>query len=384
MVRSNTDWLGFAGARGIGREEFAAVERVLSKRTLYRGAGLSQPEEVDLLERELETLLARGYAVAMNSGTSALVAALKAAGVGSGDEVVIPTYGWLTDVSAVLSLGAVPVLAPVGEDLNLDPARLAEALGPRTKAVVAVGACGLAVDFASLRAATRGVVLIDDACQSLGARNGPRAIGDVEIVSFQAFKIVTGGEGGALLTDDAALYKRAVEYHDAGLSRFAKTPPDAMKPHGIGLNLRMPEIVAALVRAQLGRLKTTLDRLASAQSELVGVFADSGLDLRPREAAPGSDNRTYVVLASPSESLARHVSACLREDGCPITTAEADALHGLTGWAEYLERGGFPHRVVDREASRSVLARVLTLPVNWERSDERIEQLRRSLARARA
>jgi dTDP-4-amino-4,6-dideoxygalactose transaminase len=386
MDPSSTDWIGFAGARGIGREELSAVERVLSRRTLYRGAGLAPPEEVDALERELESSLGRRHAVAVNSGTSALVAALEAANVGVGDEVVVPAYGWLTDVSAVLSVGAVPVLAPVDEDLNLDPTRLPEALGPRTKAVIAVGACGLAADFAPLREATkdRGIVLIDDACQSLGARARSGTSSDVEILSFQSFKIVTGGEGGALLTDDAALYERAVEYHDAGLSRFARSRArGGNKPRGIGLNLRMAELVAAVVRVQLGRLRATLEQLASAHQELAQAFEDAKLDLRVRQAAPGADNRTYVVLVSPSEELAQEVSARLREEGCPITTAADDALHCSTGWIEYLEGEGFEHRVVEGRATRSVLGRVLTLPVNWQRSDVRIEQLRRGLARAR-
>ena len=383
----SSDWLGFPGARGIGREELDAVARVLSSRTLYRGAGIVPPQEVDALERELEDALARRHAVAMSSATSALVAALVAAGVGAGDEVVVPSYGWLTDVSAVLSLGAVPVLAPIGEDLNLDPARVAQALGPRTKAVIAVGACGLAVDFGPLRAATkgRGVVLIEDACQSLGGRVKGGATSDVAVVSFQAFKIVTGGEGGALLGDDVALYQRAVEYPDAGLARFARTGarPD-MKPRGVGLNLRMAEIVAAVVRVQLGRLGSTLERLAVAHRELASAFEEPDLGLLARPAAPGTDNTTYVVLVSPTEEIAKRVASCLHEEGCPITTAADDALHCSTGWIEYLERERFAHRVVEGTATRAVLGRVLTLPVNWERDDARLERIRRGLARASA
>jgi dTDP-4-amino-4,6-dideoxygalactose transaminase len=387
MDPTSTDWLGFAGARGIDGDELAAVERVLSKRTLYRGAGIHPPEEVASLERELARGLGKRHAVAMNSATSALVAALVAAGVGPGDEVVVPSYGWLTDVSAVVSLGAVPVLAPIGEDLNLDATRLAEALGPKTKAVIAVGACGLAVDLGAVRAAMKGdtgVVLIDDACQSLGGRVPSGGTSDIEIVSFQAFKIVTGGEGGALLTDDPAVYTRAVEYHDAGLGRFAQLDgrrPDA-KPHGVGLNLRMAEIVAAIVRVQLARLRTTLDRLAAAHGELVRIFEESKVGLRPRPAPPDADNRTFVVLVAETEPEATRISASLREAGCPITTAAEDALHCATGYVEYLERERLPHRVIDGPATRSVLGRVLTLPVNWERSDARIEQLRSGLVRA--
>lgn len=385
MPSASSDWIAFAGARGVGDEELAAVEGVLRRRTLYRGAGLAPPVEVDALERELGEALGRRYALTLNSGTSALVAGLKAMGVGRGDEVVLPSYGWLTEVSAVLELGAIPVLAPIGWDLNLDPSRLGEAVTPRTKAVMCIGACGLACDVARLRDVTRAthVPLLEDACQALGARR-PGERSDVEVHSFQAFKIVTGGEGGALVTDDEAVYRAALCYHDAGLSRFAQAGERSLKPVGVGLNLRMSEIVAALVRVQLRRLPSTLERLAAARDQMVRVLTESHLGLRVRTAPPAEDNGTYVVVTCPSPEIATQVRAALHASGCPIELAAKDDLHCATGWLEYLTRERFEHRAVGLEASLAVLERTLTLPINWAQDEVQLDTVRVGLGRVSA
>ena len=387
MGTSGADWIGFPGARGIGEEETAAVERVLKRRTLYRGAGLAPPEEVEALERELAAALGRRYALTLNSGTSALVAALKAMNVRPGDEVVLPTYGWLTDVSAVLEIGAVPVFAPITEDLELDAEKVSVALTDRTKAVVAIGACGLACDIGRVREACgkRNVRVLEDACQSLGARRDSEAEqSDASVLSFQAFKIVTGGEGGAFLTDDEALYRAALCYHDAGLSRFATSGERSLRPIGIGLNLRMSEIAAALVRVQLRRLPLTLDRLRDAHEQLAAAVAarrDLGVRVR-RAPSPSADNCTFLVLTCTSGEVAEKVRSALLAKGCAAQIASNDELHCLTGWREYLTRERFEHRVVDVESSMNVLERTLTVQVNWQRAGEQLEALKAVLDRA--
>ena len=142
-------------------------------------------------------------------------------------------------MSTVLEVGAIPVFAPIGADLTLDARHVEAATSPRTAAVTVIGSCGLAADIGRIRESmgSRRIPVVEDACQSLGARHEDASRSDVTIVSFQAFKIVTGGEGGALVTDDEAVYRAALQYHDAGLSRFAHTGERSWKPQGIGLNL---------------------------------------------------------------------------------------------------------------------------------------------------
>jgi 8-amino-3,8-dideoxy-alpha-D-manno-octulosonate transaminase len=389
------DWIGFAGARAISDEEREAVASVLSRRTLYRGRGLAPPEEASLCEAELAELLGRRYVVLMNSGTSALLAALRAVGVGPGDEVILPGYGWLTDVTTVLHLGAVPVFAPLGPDLNLDPARLEACFSERTRAVAPVHACGRPFDLPAVAeiARRRGVPLVEDACQCLGGRIDGRLVGtegQAAVFSFQAFKIVTAGEGGAMATDDEALYLSALRFHDAGLARFSlpslsrsRAGPEGQVPVGVGLNLRMSELGAALLRVQLRRLPELLGRLTRARTALLETFSEAFAAGVLRACPPRQgveENGTFLQLKAPDARVARRMTEALCARGVPVRLAAAAPLHALPGWLEYLDRHGYAYRVVDRESSLDVLNRTLLLEVNWEQSPDALQRLRGDVA----
>lgn len=386
------EWVGYPGARVIGEAEHKAVVDVLARRTLYRGAGLNEPREVSAVEVELARRLGRRFALTFNSGTSALVAGLVALGVGEGDEVIVPGYGWLTDVSAVLHLKAVPVLCPIGADLNIDPARIPECLTPRTKAITPVHACGRACDLDLVRAAAPGVSVLDDACQALGATSGGRPVGGegtaATVLSFQSFKIITAGEGGALVTDDEELYVAAVRYHDAGLSRFAHAAASRgapMQPIGVGLNLRMSELTAALLRVQLGRLEEVRAGQRAARERLSAAFApafEAGL-LEEAPQGPGTeDNGTFLLLTARDGDAARGLHRALAALGVPLVHGIEDALHTSPGWAAYMQDQGFPFRSVGLEATRAILERTLFLQVNPDQSPESLDRLRRGIAGA--
>lgn len=377
-------WVGFPGVRAIDEEERRAIDAVLERRTLYRGAGLVPPVEVRDGERELREGLQRKFAILMNSGTSALLSALVAGGIGEGDEVIVPGYGWLTDVSVVLERRAVPVFAPVGEDLTIDVARLAECITPSTRAIAPVHACGRPYDVAGVAefAQRHGLMVIEDACQALGARVHDRpagAFGDMTALSFQAFKLVSGGEGGALLTDDPSLYEKAFRFHDAGLSRFAEgAGPEGLVPTGLGLNLRMSELTAALVRVQLRRLPHVMARLQEARDALLGALGDAlgAGALRLPRPRPGSvDNGTFLVLRADEPAIARTFLDTMRERGCAIRLASEASLHALPGWLDYLRREKFAHRVVGRDVAEAALQRALILEINWQQTPEMLDTL---------
>jgi dTDP-4-amino-4,6-dideoxygalactose transaminase len=377
-----SEWRALPGLRALGVAEENALRRVLERRALYRGDGIAPPCEVREAERELAARYGRRHALLFNSATSALHTALHALGVGRGDEVIVPGYGWITDLSVVLALGATPVLAPVTSGLSLDPATVENCLSSKTRVVTRVHALGLPAAKVSIGP----LPLLDDTCQALGTEmNGRPAGADalISVLSFQAYKVITSGEGGCLLTDDDALYTRAVRFHDAGLARFAHSAPGApSEPIGIGLNLRMNELTAAVLRAQLERLDGLVAQQRDAYARMAAAFqpwASRGWARIVEPPTGGAGNGTTLVFEAESAARAVRLAEALRKQGVGVVYALEDRLHTQPGWVAYLEAQSLPHRVVERQRSDAIIARTLMLDVNAALTPASWDALRRSI-----
>ncbi|MDQ4117872.1 MAG: DegT/DnrJ/EryC1/StrS family aminotransferase [Actinomycetota bacterium] len=250
--------------------------RVLGRGELGRYTATSA-SEVTRLERELQDVIGVRHALAVNSGTSALVAALVGAGIGPGDEVLVPAYTWVSTAAAPLAVGAVPVLVEVDRSLTMDPSDLARKITPQSRAVIPVHMQNLVCDMDPIMSLStaHGLTVIEDACQAIGVRYKGRRVGSIGhagCFSFNQYKNIRSGEGGALLTDDDALYERAAMYHDVGSYTrpgFAADDRDLI----VGVNLRMPELSAAVLRPQLDTLDTQLLRRARHRRIMLEVLA---------------------------------------------------------------------------------------------------------------
>src|SRR5690606_9343571 len=235
----------------LGDAESAAADRVL------RSGRLTMGPETERFEALLATRTGRRGAVAVSSGTAALELSLRVLGVERGDEVVVSSFGFPAAASAARNRGAVPIAAEV--DLatwNLTPAAVEAARGPRTRAVIAIGQLGLPGPGAALAAAAAGVPIIDDAACALGGRDVDGRPGGgqgvVATLSFHPRKVVTTGEGGAVVSDDVALLGRirALRNHgQLGPGRWAEP----------GTNARLTEVGAAIGCVQLERLDAMLE-----------------------------------------------------------------------------------------------------------------------------
>jgi len=196
------------------------------------------------------------FGLACASGTAALEVVLKAAGVGPGDEVIVPPYTFLATASAPLLVGAIPVFCDIEpETYNLDPRRLEEAITPRTKAIIPVHFAGLAANMHAILAIAKkhNLFVIEDAAHAHGASLEGRSLGtwgNAGIFSFQASKNMSAGEGGLILTNDAALAEMCNSYIWAG--REAGRP--WYEHHRLGWNYRLTEFQAAILTQQLKRL----------------------------------------------------------------------------------------------------------------------------------
>jgi 8-amino-3,8-dideoxy-alpha-D-manno-octulosonate transaminase len=207
-----------------GEEERKEVNDVLESGVLFRygfDAARNGHWKAKAFEQELARRTGAAHCHLCSSGTSALNVALAACGVGAGDEVIIPPFTFVATFEAVLTAGAVPVFAEIDETLCLDPDALRARITPRTKAVMVVHMCGSMARIDAIQALCRkeNLILIEDACQSVGATFNGKALGtfgQMGCFSFDPVKTITCGEGGAVITDDTRLYDLAHAYADHG------------------------------------------------------------------------------------------------------------------------------------------------------------------------
>ncbi len=265
--------------------------------------------EVDAFEAEFAAYCETEHAIGVSSGTDALALALRALGVGPGDEVVVPANSFIASAEAVTLVGATPRFADVDPfSANLTEETLAPALTPRTRAVIAVHLYGRTVDMAPIVALARaaGARVIEDACQAHGARYRGRRVGglgDVAAFSFYPAKnLGAWGDGGAVTTDDPELADRI------RLLRCHGERP-RYQHRIVGTTARLDAIQAAVLRRKLPRLDAWNDaRRAIARrltAGLIGSFVS-----QPADAAPDGDHvyHQYVVTSSDRDGLRRHLS----------------------------------------------------------------------------
>ena len=332
----------FPGGMEVGDEELAALERVIRSKNLFRYYGVGDgPQEVAAFEREFADHFGVRHALCVNAGSSALVCGLIGAGVGRGDEVIVPAYTWNATPNAVLAAGGVPVLAEVDESLTLDPADVEGKITGATKAIVIVHMRGAPASMDALTALAEryGLVLVEDACQSAGASfNGRRlgTFGDAGAFSLQFNKIITTGEGGMMITDRDDVYELAIDVHDcAGSVRR-----DAGLPRFAGWNFRASELIGAVGRVQLGRLDGLLERMRANHARLSDeVSSLPGLSLR-RPNDDGGDAGIALITFAESASLARDAVAALKAEGVlamQIYSPDVIDLHVYPYWQPVLD-----------------------------------------------
>ena len=307
----------FPGGMELGDAEAEAAARVIRSHNVFRYYGVGDgPHEVADFERELSAFMGSEHALCLNAGSSALICGLIGAGVGPGDEVIVPAYTWNASPNAVIAARATPVLAEVDESLTLDPEDVARKIGPATKAILPVHMRGAPADMEALMglASEHGLVVIEDVCQAAGASfRGQRlgTFGDAGAFSLQFNKIITTGEGGAMITDRQDLLDLAIDVQDcAGSVRRG-----AGLPQFPGWNFRASEIQGAVARVQLTRLDGLLERMRAGQAAVAErVAALPGLTLR-RPNDDGGDAGICLIAFAESPALAADAVEALKAEG---------------------------------------------------------------------
>ena len=396
-AKQNPDPPMYPGGMEIGDEEEQAVLEVLRAKRLFRYYG---PGEADSKASQLERAFAEKtgarYAVAVTSGTAALVCGLQGIGIGPGDEVIVPAYTWIASASAVVAAGGIPVIAEVDETLLLDPADVKRKISPYTKAIMPVHMRGAACRMDELMALANehGLKVIEDVAQANGGSYKGQALGtfgDVGCYSLQFNKIITSGEGGMVVTNDESVWKRTNMYHDViGALRLEFDAAELL----CGVNYRMPELLAAVALVQLRRLDGLIDAMRQRKRMLKAGIEDvtrrKGISFREL-ADPEGDTAIATVFFMDSAAQADAVSQALRAENIGAGTLyrpEGIDYHVYANWLPIINRrtwtnAGGPWRWAQREIeyrpdmcprSLDLLGRAVHLNVSPLLTNEDVEE----------
>ena len=271
------------------------------------------------LEQAIESKMGVKHAQLLSSGTAAVTTALAVAGVGAGDEVIMPTFTFVASFESVLAVGAIPILVDVDETLTLNPDAVEKAITNKTKAIMPVHMCGAMADLGALKSICdkHNIVLVEDACQAFGGSyNGTAlgAFGDVGCYSFDYVKTITCGEGGAVITNNDDYAIKADAYQDHGHDHVGSDRGAENHPY-LGFNYRISELNAAVGVAQMNRL----DEIISTQKKYKTILKDAltkvdGLTFRVIPD-PEGDNFSFLSFFLPTEELTRKAHKALGDFG---------------------------------------------------------------------
>jgi dTDP-4-amino-4,6-dideoxygalactose transaminase len=337
----------YPGGMTIDTEEEAAVLEVLRAKRLFRYHGPGPgPSKVEELEQAFAAFMGVTHTVAVTSGTAALTCGVHGIGVGPGDEVILPAYTWMASAMAVVSAGAIPIVAEVDETLLLDPADVEAKITPYTKAIMPVHMRGAPCRMDELLALARkhNLKVIEDTAQADGGSYKGRRLGtmgDVGCYSLQFNKIITSGEGGMVATNDEEVWQRALMYHDIIGPTRRGVPSDQLL---CGTNYRMPELLGAVALVQLRRLDALLAAMRERKRMIKAGMADvaqrKGITFR-EEVDENGDTAICTVFFVDSPATASRVADALQAENIGAGTLyhpdEMD-YHVYAHWLPIMEQ----------------------------------------------
>lgn len=290
-------------------------------------------KNVRLFAAEFAQAMGVAYAIPINSATTGLSVALAAAGVGPGDEVIVPAISFSATGNAPLMYGSIPVFVDVDpETFCLDPAKVEAAITPRTKALLPVHLAGnvAAMDRLMAIAEKHSLVVIEDACQAIGAGWNDRKVGGIGhagVFSFQQSKNIMTGEGGMIVTNSSEIAKRSRLILNHGEAVFGDGATEDDLANIVGYNFRMPELCAALGRTQLRKLER-VNEWRTRNADLLRELLDGvhGLTVAPsqrRQGGPATEVPHFLTALYDEAAMGLPRAlfvAALREEGIPVGT----------------------------------------------------------------
>jgi dTDP-4-amino-4,6-dideoxygalactose transaminase len=379
----------------VGEEEKEAVLKVLDRQRLFRFYGPGDnPSVVDEFEERFAKFLGVEHALAVSSGTAALICGVAAMGVGPGDEVIVPAYTWEATASAVYHMGGVPVVAEVDDTFTLDPEDVEAKITPYTRAIIPVHMSGVPCKMDAIMDIARrhNLKVLEDTAQANGGSYHGKHLGtwgDIGMFSLQFNKIITCGEGGAVVTNDTELYHEAMIMHDMIAPLRVGVSHDRLKP---SINFRMTELQGAIINAQLDKLPDLLSRMRESKAVLRQGIDEIGRE-RPvtmrRLNDPAGDTGYTLVISLETPEKAAKVREALAAENIGTThmyQPDVPDFHVAAHWAPIINKRGWSekanpwtwaHREITYEMPKTleILSRSLMMQVSPLLSSQDIEEI---------
>ncbi len=368
----------------IEEDDIAAVTAAL------KSSNLTQGPLVERFEQDIAKYCGTKYAVAVNSGTSALHVAALAAGIKEGDEVITSPITFVASANCVLYCGGKPVFADVLPDtINIDPGSIEKNINTNTKAIIPVHFAGnpSRMEEIQLIAKKNNLIIIEDSAHALGAEYKGEKVGsckysDMTILSFHAVKHITTGEGGVVLTNDEELYEKLKFFRSHGITRDQKylERNDGVwyyEMHRLGFNYRITDIQAALGINQLGKLDKFVERRREIADKYDAAFKSiAGIDVLGETANAESSHHLYVIMVEDRKWIFEK----LRDAGIIVN------VHYIPVYLQpYYEKLGFKRGLCPN--AEAYYQRAISLPMYPKLSDEEVDivinQVKQALSKVR-
>lgn len=385
------------------QREIDAVTDVLKRKMVHRYSfqdtrgGIYRVAE---FEQAVAGKMGAKHCLAVSSGSASLYVAMRASGVGPGDEIITSPFTFIASVEAILECGAIPVLAEIDESLNLDPASVEAWITDRTKAIMPVHMFGAAADMDAFREICDeyGLHLFEDSCQAMGATFKGRPVGTLGewgTYSLDPYKLLTVGEGGLIVTGDEELYDRARFYHDHGHMHDASILRGAEGKACLGFNFRMSEIQGALGLVQLEKLDGAVEKLRANKKKILdGVEMPGDVQLRDLPDREG-EIATQLVFLMPDAESARAFQKAAGDAGASCGILSGNTWHYARHW-QTLREGAFysrlrcpydcpyadeipTYRPVDWPQTHDILDRAVVYVMDIFMDELKIERMRKAI-----
>ncbi|MBI5858164.1 MAG: DegT/DnrJ/EryC1/StrS family aminotransferase [Sphingobacteriales bacterium] len=376
-------------------KERKEVNDVLNTGILMR-YGFDGPRKGIWKSKELEEAICQifgcKYAQLTSSGTSALTTAMSALGIGYGDEIITPTFTFVASFEAILSVGAVPVFVDIDDTLTLNPDAVRKAITPKTKAVMPVHMCGSMADIDALISICRkhNLILLEDACQSIGATYKGKhvgTIGDAGTFSFDFVKTMTCAEGGVVMTNKEDVFVKSDGYTDHGHDHKGADRGADLHPF-IGYNYRISELHAAVGLAQIKRLPEFLAIQKKNHAQLKNILTQIPEVKFRRIPDPVGNSCTFLSWFLPTEEITRAVVTEMKTQGIlPGNFYWYDNnWHYIRKWDHlknavtlnalhpHLKAQVIYHATKDFSASDAIMSRCISTSISLLWSEEQIKE----------
>lgn len=383
------------GTELFGEEEKKEIQDVLNTGILFRYNHEAQRNNIWKardFENEVKKITGAKYALAVSSGSAGIMAALAAAGIGTGDEVIVPPFTYVATIEAVLMLGAIPVFAEIDETLCLSAEGIEKAVGPKTKAVCLVHMCGGMADMDSLLPVIRkhNLILVEDAGQAFAASckgTYTGLFGQAGSYSFDFFKIATAGEGGVVVTNDEKTYHLAEYFCDHGHDHIGNNR--GMENHPIiGFNFRISELHAAVGLAQTRRVPYIREKNRKHKKMLQDILSTHPSMGFSRLPDPEGDSATFLNLLLPDTETAKSLVKIMQDKGIGgFNYWYTNMYHFINQWDHIKEMrtaSKLPIQVLGSRqnyselklpVSQDVIGRLISFGIRCTWKEEEIEKL---------